>query len=156
MITPSTESPRNSRRSLVGSPPFSYAYDRWVSASTTNSPESSTPSAALITSGSGVLFGPPEPAATTGSDPDDLAAPILPAGGADLVRRRHRATRPVRAGNQGGGAGLPLRTTRTGVTARHLPLRDSHDRSPSGYSPDPARGRSELSGESRFDVSCWD
>ena len=31
---PSTESPRNSSRSLVGSPPFSYAYERWVSART--------------------------------------------------------------------------------------------------------------------------
>src|SRR5437667_160596 len=32
MITPSTASPRNSSRSLVGRPPFSYAYERWVSA----------------------------------------------------------------------------------------------------------------------------
>ena len=32
--SPSTASPRNSRRSLVGRPPFSYAYERWVSART--------------------------------------------------------------------------------------------------------------------------
>src|SRR6478752_1870479 len=69
MITPSTESPRNSRRSLVGRPPFSYAKDRWVSASTTNSSSSSTPSAALMASGSGVLFGVPEPAATRDQTP---------------------------------------------------------------------------------------
>src|SRR6476469_4297366 len=127
MITPSTESPRNSRRSLVGNPPFSYANDRWVSASTTNSPSSSTPSAALMTSGSGVLFPVPEPVATAGSDPDDLAAPVLPAGSTDLMGRRHRATRPVRTGDQGRGTGLPLRTARTGVATRHLPLRDGHD-----------------------------
>src|SRR6478672_3314348 len=106
-----------------------------------------------MTSGSGVLLGLPESAATAGSDPDDLAAPVLPARGADLVRGRHRATRAVRAGDQRGCAGLPLRTTRTGVTARHLPLRDSHDRSPSGYSPDPADGRSELSGEAFLSLS---
>src|SRR5450631_2204556 len=32
MMTPSTESPRNSSRSLVGRPPFSYAYERCVRA----------------------------------------------------------------------------------------------------------------------------
>ena len=39
---PSTESPRNSRRSLVGRPPFSYAYERWVSARSRMSASSRT------------------------------------------------------------------------------------------------------------------
>ena len=44
--SPSTESPRNSRRSLLGSPPFSYAYERCVrarssSGSSTGSPTTS-------------------------------------------------------------------------------------------------------------------
>src|SRR6478609_1727669 len=106
MITPSTESPRNSRRSLVGSPPFSYAYDRWVRASSTNSSDSSTPSAALMTAGSGMFA--PVPAATAGSDPDDLAAPVLPTRRAHGMRGRQRAASPVRAGHQGRHGGLPL------------------------------------------------
>src|SRR5450756_2052919 len=43
-ITPSTESPRNSRRSFVGIPPASWAKERWVSASTRSSGSSWTPS----------------------------------------------------------------------------------------------------------------
>src|SRR4051812_36732976 len=45
MTTPSTESPRNSRRSFVGSPPFSYAYDRWVRARSSRSASRDTPNA---------------------------------------------------------------------------------------------------------------
>ena len=45
ITTPSTESPRNSSRSLVGRPPFSYAYDRWVSARSSSSGSNGTPNA---------------------------------------------------------------------------------------------------------------
>src|SRR4051812_40771645 len=40
---PRIESPRNSRRSLWARPPCSYAYDRWVSASSSNSGSMTTP-----------------------------------------------------------------------------------------------------------------
>src|SRR5918911_2838039 len=45
ITTPSTESPRNSSRSLVGRPPFSYAYERWVSARSSRSGSNGTPNA---------------------------------------------------------------------------------------------------------------
>src|SRR3954468_12708084 len=45
MTRPSTESPRNSSRSLVGRPPFSYAKERWVSACSSKAASSVTPSA---------------------------------------------------------------------------------------------------------------
>src|SRR5690348_15638274 len=45
ITTPSTESPRNSSRSLVGRPPFSYAYERWVSARSSSTGSNGTPNA---------------------------------------------------------------------------------------------------------------
>src|SRR4051794_32098326 len=45
MTTPRTESPRNSRRSFVGRPPFSYAYERWVSARSSRSASNGMPKA---------------------------------------------------------------------------------------------------------------
>ena len=45
ITTPSTESPRNSSRSLVGRPPFSYAYERWVSARSSRPGSIGTPNA---------------------------------------------------------------------------------------------------------------
>src|ERR671921_104208 len=45
ITTPSTESPRNSRRSLVGRPPFSYAYERWVRARSSRPGSRGTPKA---------------------------------------------------------------------------------------------------------------
>src|SRR5919112_1312550 len=45
ITTPRTESPRNSSRSLVGRPPFSYAYERWVSARSSRSGSNGTPKA---------------------------------------------------------------------------------------------------------------
>src|SRR4051812_11211373 len=45
ITTPRTESPRNSSRSLVGRPPFSYAYERWVSARSSSSGFNGTPKA---------------------------------------------------------------------------------------------------------------
>src|SRR6478672_5095190 len=97
--------------------------------------------------GSGVLSADGAVAAANGSDPDDLATPVLPAGGACLMGRLQRAARTVVAGHQRRHGGLPLRTTRAGIAARHLPLRDSHDRSPR-YLPGPAGGRPVLSGVS--------
>src|SRR3954470_10258530 len=45
MTSPRTASPRNSNRSFVGSPPFSYANDRWVRARSRMPASSRTPSA---------------------------------------------------------------------------------------------------------------
>src|ERR1700754_5202251 len=108
MTTPSTESPRNSRRSLVGSPPFSYAYERCVRASS---------------SSSGLRIGSPSAArrsaygccvkTTTASD--DLAAvdpgAVLTALGAGAVRQVLGAAGRVRAGHQRRRDSLPRRAT---------------------------------------------
>src|SRR4051812_43728244 len=66
---PRIESPRNSRRSLCLSPPFSYAYERWVSASCSSSGSMSTPSSRRSRERSD--------AAPTNSDVGDLAALVL-------------------------------------------------------------------------------
>src|SRR4029450_4017898 len=59
ITSPSTASPRNSSRSLVGSPPFSYAYDRWVSARPISSASKVTPSAPSSEDESGLERGSP-------------------------------------------------------------------------------------------------
>src|SRR4051812_20493504 len=144
---PSTESPRNSSRSLVGRPPFSYAYERWVRAWNSNPGSTVTSSDFISSSGSGTApFGialtrcPANVAARTiallpaRSEVLDLAPLVLQvergtSGIGDdpgLVRPRvgHVAT-----GHRGGERRrrrLPLRPAGPRVTAGHLPLRNSH------------------------------
>src|SRR5213592_544666 len=73
---PSTESPRNSSRSLVGRPPFSYAYERWVSARTRRADSSlypSRPSRSVWDEALSVLFDSDIAPLTSRSDLEDLA-----------------------------------------------------------------------------------
>src|SRR5947209_5143209 len=58
------------------------------------------------------------------SDREDLAAVVLAAGGACLVRGLELTAGAVRARRERGGGGLPLRTAGMGVGAGRLPLRD--------------------------------
>src|SRR5690606_32940400 len=75
---------------------------------------------------------------------EDLAAvgagTVLAAGPARPAREVLGATGRIRAGDQLGPSGLPLRTTVTRGAARHLPLRDSH-----GSTPLPGRWRGRRS-----------
>src|SRR4051812_2337066 len=132
--SPSTESPRNSRRSLVGSPPFSYANDRWVSASPSRPSGRATPSASCSQAADrSACAGPPGAAvaplpselATTvlravGSDGEDLTACVLAAVRARHVRGLELAAGAVRARRQGRRGRLPHRTAGTGVGAGSL------------------------------------
>src|SRR5690349_5129358 len=129
---PSTESPRNSRRSFVGRPPFSYAYERWVSARTRRAGSSEYPSrpsrsvwdeALSAAACFGDLASDMEPV-TCRSDLEDLAAVVGAAARArDVLQLRLVA---ALARHQGRNRGLPLRTAVARVAARHLPLRNSH------------------------------
>src|SRR5215207_7564945 len=122
MIRPSTASPRNSRRSLVGSPPFSYANDRWVSARVSSSASSVTPSASSSEDGYGLGGGLPG----TGSDREDLLVVVRPAVRAGRVRQLRPAAGPVLAADERRGGRLPLRPAGPGVAPGHPALRDCH------------------------------
>src|SRR5215203_4839718 len=126
MTRPSTASPRNSSRSLVGSPPFSYAYDRWVSARASSSASRVTPSASSSEDGCGNGRGPP----VTGSDRENLLVVIGPAVAARGVRQLGPAARPVLALDQRRGRRLPLRPAGPGVAPGHPALRDCHCATP--------------------------
>src|SRR4051812_37519567 len=144
---PSTESPRNSRRSLVGKPPFSYAYERWVRAWNSSPGSTVTSSEFISSSGSGpAAFG----IALTGCSPNAVARTIalLPARSevldlAPLVLQVQRGAGGIGddpglvrpgvghdASGHGGGERrrrrLPLRPAGPRVAAGHLPLRNSH------------------------------
>src|SRR5689334_21043019 len=138
---PSTESPRNSRRSLVGRPPFSYAYERWVSARTRMADSSLYPSrpsrsvwdeavlsdfflavgSALASSAFLAVDTVP---LTSRSDLEDLALVVGAARRARDVLLLGLVAALAR--NQGGDRSLPLRPAVARVAARHLPLRNSH------------------------------
>src|SRR5215204_4688006 len=122
MIRPSTASPRNSRRSLVGSPPFSYANERWVSARVSSSASSVTPSASSSEDGYGLGGGLPG----TGSDREDLLVVVRPAVRAGRVRQLGPAARPVLAADQRRSRRLPLRPAGPGVAPGHPALRNCH------------------------------
>src|SRR4051812_48483692 len=133
--SPSTESPRNSRRSLVGSPPFSYANERWVSASPSSPSDSSMPRASRSQAADrSACAVPPGASGSTpstvlsgvGSDREDLTAGVLAAVRARHVRGLELAAGAVRARRQRRGRGLPHRAAHAGVGAGRLPLRDSH------------------------------
>src|SRR5262245_2600237 len=119
-ISPSTESPRNSRRSFVTSRPCSNANDRWVSAASRSSGvRKATPRAPSRA-----------PTATASGDPtwlldlDRLAAGVVAAVGADAVRLLGLLAlwaRAVRAGRR-----LPRRATLGGAGLALLLLGDSH------------------------------
>src|SRR4051794_27957237 len=124
------ESPRNSRRSLFGMPPCSYAYERWVSASSRSSGSISTPSFSMSAVRS--MF---SPTITRRSDVGDLAALVLhEQGGAcgvldDLgaVRQAVGDLAVLDGLDERGELGFPLGPTGVRVGARLLPLRNSHD-----------------------------
>src|SRR5215213_11525804 len=122
MTRPSTASPRNSSRSLVGSPPFSYAYDRWVRARASSSASSVTPSASSREDGCGNGRGPP----VTGSDREDLLVVVRPAVRAGGVRQLRLAAGAVLTEDQRRGGSLPLRPAGPGVAPGHPALRDCH------------------------------
>src|SRR5829696_2191095 len=109
ITSPSTASPRNSSRSLVGNPPFSYAYDRCVSARSSNPGSKVTPSAPSSEEGSGVVRGPPLTLTSrlAGSDGDDLLVVIGPARLAHRVRQLRLPAGAVLAGDQRRCRGLP-------------------------------------------------
>src|SRR5919201_3687813 len=93
---PRTESPRNSRRSLVMPNPFSNAYDRWVSAASRSSASAnSTPSARSRTPRDDG----PRTSATRLLDLDSLTPRVVPAVPADPVRKLGlMAVRTLRVG----------------------------------------------------------
>ncbi len=131
---PSTESPRNSRRSLVGRPPFSYAYERWVSARTRRADSSRYPSrpsrsvwdeaALLLSACFSALDSSDIAPLTSRSDLEDLALVVGAAARARNVLELRLLATLTR--NQGGDRSLPLRPAVARVAARHLPLRNSH------------------------------
>src|SRR6187431_1994116 len=142
--SPSTESPRNSSRSLCGSPPASYAYERWVRARPSTAASTGPPvtswrwSSSSLTGRSGV-------SAPDEADPLPMragSALVLGALGRAVVAALVGATRRTRhvrlgerlalgAGRRGDGRRLPVGAARAGVGARHLPLRNGHVRSSS-------------------------
>src|SRR6478752_8206604 len=73
---PRIESPRNSRRSLWASPPCSYAYERWVSASCRSSGSMTIPSASDSRARPSGTSASPEGRAVD-SDVGDLPALVL-------------------------------------------------------------------------------
>src|SRR3954447_4855294 len=119
-IRPSTESPRNSRRSFVTSRACSNANDRWVSAASRRpGSRKATPSAASSA-----------PPGTASGDPtwlldlDRLAAGVVAAVGAHMVRLLGLLalrTRAVRARRR-----LPRRATLGGAGLALLLLGDGH------------------------------
>src|SRR5215212_4596063 len=117
MTRPSTASPRNSRRSLVGRPPFSYANDRWVSARASSPASRVTPSASSSEDGCGNGRGPPVTltAWARESDREDLLVVVRPAVGAGRVRQLRLAAGAVLAEDQRRGGSLPLRPAGPGV-----------------------------------------
>src|SRR3954469_15472698 len=135
---PSTESPRNSSRSLVGRPPCSYAYERWVSARTRRADSSLYPSRpsnsvwdeAVLSAGAFPLtrdaffLGVDTVPLTGRSDLEDLALVVGAASRARDVLQLGLVAALAR--NQGGDRSLPLRPAVARVAARHLPLRNSH------------------------------
>src|SRR5690554_128567 len=159
---PSTESPRNSRRSLWAMPPCSYAYERWVSASWSSSGSTETCSCVARAERSGSCC-----SADTGAPPDlcwsfkpvlvrpdesdvgDLAALVLhvqrrASGVFDNLRAVREAVDDLAALDglhQGGGGSLPLGAAHTGARTGHLALGNCHDYlfslpvSPSGAVP---------------------
>src|SRR4030095_10081564 len=108
---PRTASPRNSSRSLVGRPPFSYANDRWVNAQTySSSPPKRMPRAFSI--GWRLL------------DLNDLTPTVVPAVLADGVRQLGLPA--LGAGRVGRGHRLPMRPAVPGLGPRRLTLGDGH------------------------------
>src|SRR6476646_1278447 len=101
---PSTESPRNSSRSLVGRPPFSYANERWVRACVNNASSRLTPIAVHRSCSCTDANCPPAVAADAGlraiwtiprSEILDLAALVFQVqGGAGGVGNDPRLVRP--------------------------------------------------------------
>src|SRR6185437_16246614 len=122
-------SPRNSSRSFGGRPPFSYAYERWVSESRSSSGSSVTPSAS--SNGAGSAGGPPgvlpPMSATRSGGLDDLAAVVLAARRARDVLELRLLAGAVGAGHQLNRSRLPLAAAGARVGSRHLPLRDGHE-----------------------------
>ena len=99
MTTPSTESPRNSSRSLVGRPPFSYANERCVRArSSSPASRSSTPRAAHSSSRDGRSASTDPSTVRRRPTSEDLttvsARAVLSALGARAVRQVLGADRP--------------------------------------------------------------
>src|SRR5690606_13713728 len=108
-----------SRRSLVGSPPCSYAYDRWVRARRSSPGSIGTPNASARSAAAvGRLT------ATGSVQLDDLAAVVGAAHLAGGVGHLRRPAPGARHGQHAGG--LPLCPPRTGVAARHPALRYGH------------------------------
>src|SRR5579875_90264 len=127
---PSTLSPRNSRRSL-SAVSCSYAYERWVSASSSSSGSMSTPRTSRSAGASSRTVPAGEPAASGVGDPAALVLEVQ----RDAVRALDHAG-AVREGvddlaaldglDQRGGLGLPLRAARVGVRAGLAALRNRH------------------------------
>src|SRR5262245_41731531 len=119
-ISPSTESPRNSKRSFVTSRPCSNANERWVSAASRSAGvPKATPSAAS-SAPTGTASGDP----TWLLDLDRLAAGVIPAVAAHavgLLRLLALWARAVR-----GRLGLPRRATLGGAGLALLLLGDCH------------------------------
>src|SRR4051795_752959 len=121
-ISPSTESPRNSNRSLVTSRACSNANERWVTAASRRpGSRKATPSAAS-SAPTGTASGDP----TWLLDLDRLAARVVSAVGADAVRPRGLLT--LRTGAVGARRRLPRRTALGGARLALLLLGDSHRR----------------------------
>src|SRR5690606_19487431 len=98
---------RNSSRSLVGSPPFSYAYERCVSARSSSTGSIGTPTAASIASVADGEFTAGGRLGDASVKLDDLAAVVR---AADLAYRVGQLGRPaLRAGRRRHPGGLPLR-----------------------------------------------
>src|SRR4029078_8974710 len=119
-ISPRTESPRNSRRSLVTSSPCSHAKDRCVSAASRRPGSRKATPSAVSSAPSGTASGDP----TWLLDLDRLAAGVVAAVGAHAVvllwlfALRARAVR--------GRLGLPCRAALRGAGLALLLLGDCH------------------------------
>src|SRR6478735_1623551 len=131
---PRIESPRNSRRSLWPIPPFSYAYERCVRASVSNSDSISSCNTEF---NSATPSSPPGVTLPEGSDSDvgDLTALVLQeqrsAGGVldDLraVREAVGDLAVLDGLHEGHRGGLPLRTAGVRVGTRLAALGNGHD-----------------------------
>src|SRR3954454_15368392 len=168
---PSTESPRNSSRSLVGRPPFSYAYERWVSARTRRADSSlypSRPSNSVWDEAwlsPAFFFGVDTVPLTSRSDLEDLALVVGATSRARDVLQLGLVAALAR--NQGGDRSLPLRPAVARVAARHLPLRNSHgyfscfSSTPgsapliSSFSPSSSEPASPCSAAQRMSTASW-
>src|SRR4051795_7434816 len=146
-IRPSTESPRNSRRSFVTSRACSNANDRWVSAASRRPrSQKATPSAPSSANARWVSAASRRPGSrkatpsaassappgTASGDPtwlldlDRLSAGVVAAVGADAVRPRGLLA--LRTGAVGARRRLPRRTALRGAGLALLLLGDSHRR----------------------------